>query len=189
MNINRVLIIVCSSFIVVALAAAGCFAESISSAPPYKKINSEQSKDISAVKTKAKPFTLVLFWTDGCSSCAAAKKFIAEMASRFPSMTVKDYEVWDDPKNRTFMGQIAKAYHLKLEGVPVTFIGKKGFSGFSASIQQSLLSEIERCSIDGCADPRNRSTTYDKNDAEIQFSPASSGKGVCSAGIDDNECK
>ena len=37
--------------------------------------------------------TLYFFWGEGCSHCARAKPFVAELAKRYPRLQVRDYEV------------------------------------------------------------------------------------------------
>ena len=137
----------------IALFGAGCFAETKAVSGNVRDKSSSTAGGDSKKRANEKPFAVILFWTDGCSSCAAQKAFLREVAPRFPSVTIKDYEVWNDQQNSALMTRVAKAYNFKLAGVPITFIDKKGYTGFSRENQQILLAEMERCSVEECADP------------------------------------
>jgi thiol-disulfide isomerase/thioredoxin len=137
----------------ITLAGDSCFAQSKSPSENGTEISPAQTGGEEVKKPAAKPFTMVLFWGEGCSYCADEKAFLSKVASRFPAMTIIDYEVRNDQQNRWLMGRVAEAYGLKFDGVPVTFIDKKGYTGSSPSIKKTLLSEIERCSVEGCVNP------------------------------------
>ncbi len=157
-----------------------CFAET--KASPAKGAGSK-------IKTSnAKPFTLVIFWSEGCSTCAATMEFLRGVAPRFSSMTVKDYEVWNDRQNSQLMSRVARAYDFKLAGVPVTFIDKKGYTGFSRQNQQMLLDEMERCSVEDCADPLDVLAAAEGNTAPLS-KQAEAIEGVCSISKSSEQCK
>jgi thiol-disulfide isomerase/thioredoxin len=189
MDIKRQLLILLGIFISGIMFASGCFAADSSSSASVRKGLSVQSQQKSAAKINAKPFTLVLFWSDGCPYCIEEKVFLAEIASRFPSMTVKDYEVWNDRQNLQLMDKVAKAYNLKLQGVPVTFIGKKGFSGFSSDMKQPLLDEMKRCSIEGCANPLDKVSGMDSGAKDKHIRQKGSDNSVCTVGSSDKGCE
>ncbi len=100
-----------------------------------------------------KPFTIVLFWGDGCPHCAVEKDFLKEIGKQYPSMRVKLYEVWYDRNNAALLSRLAGKYGLTPGGVPVTFIGSKSFVGFSSALKSELLELIKSCSASGCPDP------------------------------------
>jgi len=100
-----------------------------------------------------KPFTIVLFWGDGCPHCADEKDFLKELGKQYPSMSVKLYEVWYDRNNAALLNRLAGKYGLTPGGVPVTFIGSKAFVGFSNTMKNELLDLVKKCSGSGCPDP------------------------------------
>ena len=153
MDVNRLLILLCGIVLSIMLVGDCSFAQSISPSATDTEISQARTVEAEVKKPDAKPFTLVIFWSEGCSYCADEKAFLRKAAARFPAMTVLDYEVRNDQQNRWLMSRVAEAYGLRLEGVPVTFLDKKGYTGASPSIKKTLLSEIERCSVEGCVSP------------------------------------
>jgi thiol-disulfide isomerase/thioredoxin len=188
MNTKRMIFVLCSMTISIMLFGTGCFAETKASRANVKEKSSSLEGGGNKKPANAKSYTVVLFWTNGCSSCAAQKAFIREVAPHFPSMKVKDYEVWDNRQNSQLMSRVAKAYNLKLAGVPVTFIDKKGYTGFSDSNQQLLLAEMERCSVEDCADPLDVLAASEGN-ADHLSKRAVAIDGVCSESRGSEPCK
>ncbi len=82
--------------------------------------------------------TLYFFWGEGCSHCARAKPFVAELAKRYPRLQVRDYEVLHNEKNLELLMRMAGEAGGKAEGVPTFFIGGRMFSGFSLETAREL---------------------------------------------------
>lgn len=74
---------------------------------------------------------VVLFWGEGCPYCQEEKDFMKEMASRYPEIELKEYEVWKSRTNAELFMEIAAGLGLKGATVPVTFIQNTVFVGFS----------------------------------------------------------
>jgi len=96
------------------------------------------------------------FWGNGCPHCARLNVFLEDMKEKYPSLTVKDYEVWYNKVNNDKMLEMARAYNVNVEGVPAVFINDKFISGFSTSIGEEIEQEIQKCLAEGCVNPGDR---------------------------------
>ena len=89
--------------------------------------------------------TLYFFWGEGCPHCIAQKPFLEELQDRYPSIEVKEFEVYNDKENSELFTEVAEAYGFKPQGVPTTFVGDDYFAGYSKSIGEKIedVSSIE----------------------------------------------
>ncbi len=98
-------------------------------------------------------FVVHFFWGSGCPHCKEEKAFLNDMKTLYPHMKVIDYEVWYDEDNAALLSRMAKAYNIKVAGIPVTFIGRNRVIGFSEQAKKELSALIEECSSAPCPDP------------------------------------
>ncbi|NWF74991.1 MAG: hypothetical protein HXY53_00215 [Nitrospirae bacterium] len=118
-----------------------------------------EKKDIGKIKipntilTNQGKIVLYFFWGDGCPHCKVEKIFLNEMKKKYPSLEIKDYEVWYSQKNASLLKKMAEAYYLQASGVPVTFIGEKAFVGFSEQSKKEIAKAIENCLSKPCVEP------------------------------------
>ncbi len=98
-------------------------------------------------------FTVYFFYGEGCRHCSDEKPFLDGLSKRFPGMEVKSYEVWHDRTNAALMSAFARAYDVEAAGVPMTFIDRNAFIGFTSATGRELASAARRCSAGTCADP------------------------------------
>lgn len=98
-------------------------------------------------------FVVHFFWGSGCPHCKEEKDFLSKMKLLYPNMKVVDYEVWYDEENASLLSKLAKAYNIKVAGIPVTFIGGHSIIGFSEHSKRELAALIEECAARPCADP------------------------------------
>ncbi len=102
---------------------------------------------------EANPVVVYFFWGDGCPHCAAAKPFLAELNERFPSMIVRDYEVWYHPQNQAPFTQMAAKFGFEPSGVPTIFIGDQFWEGFGEGYTDLAVEDaVARCAAEGCVD-------------------------------------
>ncbi len=102
---------------------------------------------------EAPPVVIYLFWGDGCPHCAEEKPFLEELAQRYPSVEVRDYEVWYSEENLELFTKMAAAYGFEPHGVPTTFIGDRHWEGFSDPIRTEIEAAVAECAASGCPDP------------------------------------
>lgn len=98
---------------------------------------------------------LYFFRGEGCSHCAEEEPFLQKLIDEKYGnrLVVHDYEVWYNEENAEYAEQFAKAYGTEMNGVPMTFIGPRFFSGFNASYEESFIEAIEEELAAGPIDP------------------------------------
>ncbi len=101
---------------------------------------------------EAQPVVLYFFWGDGCPHCAQQKPFLEELKGRYPNLEVRDYEIYNVPKNRDVFLQIAAEVGFEARGVPTTVIGEAYWIGYSGEIAQEIEAKVAACSASGCPD-------------------------------------
>jgi len=111
-----------------------------------------QSTLASPPEQEANPVTLTLFWGEGCPHCAAAKPVLIEMASRYPNLELRFYEIYNIPENRTLWERMGAAYNVELRGVPSIFISDQYFEGWSDELSALVESYVAKCSTEACTD-------------------------------------
>lgn len=101
---------------------------------------------------------LYLFWGEGCPYCEKAKTFLTEIKESFPSLTIKDYEVYYNSENRDLFVEMAKSYGIdNPQGVPMIFINDQYFIGFAEDpIGLQIVDIINGCLTITCLDPATR---------------------------------
>ncbi len=100
---------------------------------------------------QAHPVAIFFFWGDGCPHCAEQKPFLKDLAERYPSVELYEYEVWYNETNQNLFQKMAKAFGFQPQAVPTTFIGKQYWSGFSAEIGTSIEAYVAECAENGCS--------------------------------------
>jgi len=78
----------------------------------------------------ADPLTVYFFWGDGCPHCAKEEVFLEEMKSKYPQITVRDFEVWKNAENQKLLADLGKKLNINISGVPFTVAGEKYFTGW-----------------------------------------------------------
>jgi len=101
---------------------------------------------------------IYFFWGNGCPHCIREKEFLAELKERYPRLYIESYEVWQSPANARFFSQMTQSAGIKSTGVPVTFIDRKVFVGFSESDKAEIDKTIQSCLGRQCIDPADRLT-------------------------------
>ncbi len=101
---------------------------------------------------EAQPVVLYFFWGDGCPHCEQQKPFLEELSERYPNLEVRDYEVYNVPKNRDIFLQMAAEIGFEARGVPSTVIGEDYWIGFGGDTAQEIEAQVAACSTSGCPD-------------------------------------
>jgi cytochrome c biogenesis protein CcdA/thiol-disulfide isomerase/thioredoxin len=99
------------------------------------------------------PVPIYFFWGDGCPHCATEKPFLEELASRYPEVEIRSYEVWFDQEARQVFLDMTDSLGFEPSGVPVTIIGNRHWTGFHESIQAEIESYVINCIQNTCPDP------------------------------------
>lgn len=101
---------------------------------------------------ESQPVVLYFFWGDGCPHCEQQKPFLEELKGRYPNLEVRDYEVYNIPKNREIFLQMAADVGFEARGVPTTIIGEDHWVGFGGETAQRIEAQVAACSTAGCPD-------------------------------------
>lgn len=98
------------------------------------------------------PVRLYLFWGKGCPHCSEEIEFLMTLKQKYPTLEVKDYEVWYDKQNALLFDRIIKAAGGRSAGVPGTVIGSRVFIGFNVQTARAIEDAIMHCRERGCPD-------------------------------------
>lgn len=83
-----------------------------------------------------------VFYGDGCGYCALEKEFLQELVNEYDNLNVILYEVWYDTSNYSLLEKVTETLGTELSGVPFTVIGDYFFSGYSSSMDSTIIQEI-----------------------------------------------
>jgi thiol-disulfide isomerase/thioredoxin len=96
---------------------------------------------------------IYFFWGDGCPHCAAAKPFLAQLTRKYPGVTVRDFEVWNNAANRDPLIKMAAKFGFEPSGVPTIFIGERYWVGFAENpLGREIEAYVASCAMSGCPD-------------------------------------
>lgn len=93
--------------------------------------------------TEATPVTLTLFYDIECPHCEEEREFLAEIAPRFPSLTIEQHEIRGSPEARDLFVRTMEDLGQKAGPVPVTIIEKRIWIGYREDIRDDILKVIE----------------------------------------------
>lgn len=96
--------------------------------------------------------TIYLFWGDGCPHCAKAKPYFEGLASRYPEVELKTYEIYYDSENQWLFSMMAKQHDLNQMAVPTIFIGSYLMQGYSENYNPEIEELVKKCIREGCED-------------------------------------
>ena len=98
---------------------------------------------------------MYIFHSKYCPHCAAELSFIGSKTSEYPELMVHAIEVSENEKNALIYEEMADAYGVSTESVPMAFIGEyavRGYSGESTT-GSILVARIEECIETKCLNP------------------------------------
>ena len=111
-----------------------------------------------AAQETRRPLKIYFFWGTGCPHCAHEKEFLDAIRKRYPQTIIESYEVWQNPANARFFAKMTQSAGIKSTGVPVTFIDRRVFVGFSEREKMEMDRAILNCLEKTCIDPADRLT-------------------------------
>ena len=96
------------------------------------------------VEEVSKEVPIYFFFGDGCSYCAAAEAWFAEIEGEYGSkFEVKGYETWYSQENADLMQKVAAARKETADGVPYIIIGDQSWAGFADEYKNEILDKID----------------------------------------------
>ncbi|MCX6776064.1 MAG: hypothetical protein NT130_04430 [Candidatus Micrarchaeota archaeon] len=98
--------------------------------------------------------TIYFFYSTTCPHCHEESLALAKLGSQYPSLEIKSFAVDISNENKQLLERFMKAYSIKDEQVPQTYIGDKVIIGYgSYNTHGKLIEEmVSNCSHDPCAD-------------------------------------
>lgn len=92
-----------------------------------------------------------LFHTETCPACAQMIEFLDTSFEDYPTMVVQKFDIRDE-ENKVLYDLFKEVYELDIEGypVPMVFIGKDSFGGYSAVNLKLMDKKLEGCLRQGC---------------------------------------
>lgn len=85
------------------------------------------------LRVEAKNDNLVniyFFHSDSCSHCKEETKFLERIIKNYPNAKIYKYEIHDEEAKKV-LNKASSIYNIKSNGVPITIIGNKVYTGFS----------------------------------------------------------
>ncbi len=96
------------------------------------------------VSEESKEVKIYFFRGEGCPHCAEAEEWFQSIEEEYGSkFEIVDYEVYNSQENSDLMDRVAEARDEEVTGVPYIIIGNQSWNGFSAELEDEILSQIE----------------------------------------------
>ena len=137
----------------------------LNSSPNAGQAEEPRSAKIDIVK-------IYFFWGYGCPHCEREKAFLDDLTKQYPQLVIESYEVWQNRANANFFSRLVTSAGIRSTGVPVTFIDKHVFIGFSERERASIDAAVRTCLRQACIDPIERlSQTADREEQKTMDLP------------------
>jgi len=102
------------------------------------------------VLSQTEEIQIHFFYSAICPHCAEEKEFLYTLKTKYPEISIKEYEVIYNQENQKILKDFYEKYQVP-EGnrgwVPVTFTSAKYFIGFSEQIAKDLENCIKECLV------------------------------------------
>jgi len=118
---------------------------------------------------------LHVFYGQGCLHCSSLLSFLESIEDKYPTLKVYKHEVYQDNEGRELFKELSKRFNTQIEGVPTSFINDRVIVGFSNDISETLEEEINKCLLEDCGNPIEK-TNYENVEKIIGDSSPSSEK-------------
>ncbi len=111
---------------------------------------------------------LYFFHGDGCPHCADEEKFLSTIENKYSNLEIVKYEVWYNEDNADLLGEVEKAFDIKVSGVPTNVIGNTVISGYSDATGSKIERAIEYYQQNDYVDAveQIKNGTYEKSDED-----------------------
>jgi thiol-disulfide isomerase/thioredoxin len=106
--------------------------------------------------TKKPEVVITLFWRVGCQHCEAEIPFLKELASQYPQIAIKGYEVVSSNDNLEYFLALGKAMGFDTSGVPVTVIGDQVWTGYDDATGEAIRAAVQGSLETGSGDPAQK---------------------------------
>ena len=86
---------------------------------------------------------LWVFWGEGCPHCEDQKPFLADLAERYPGLTVHSHEIWQSVTHHTLFRTLARMHGIEAGPVPTVFVGGRAFIGDASETRRAIEATVE----------------------------------------------
>jgi hypothetical protein len=87
---------------------------------------------------------LVRFTAEGCPKCGEQSAWLAQVAPRYPGLTVVEHEVWSDAAGRDLFVRTGEELGFEASSVPTTVLGERVWIGWTDAIAEDLAGALDR---------------------------------------------
>ncbi|MEA3273149.1 MAG: thioredoxin family protein [Patescibacteria group bacterium] len=88
----------------------------------------ETASGVTTNETKSET-VLLFFWSNGCHHCAEEKPFLEKLAKKYPSLTIRHFEI-SKKENAQLFREVGQALEADIDGIPFTVVGDQYFIGW-----------------------------------------------------------
>ena len=80
--------------------------------------------------------------------------FFDVLQQDYPQLEIRLFEIWNHPEFAKLADALGKTRHLRVSGVPITFLGNWGNVGFESfeTTGVQIAEQVKRCLQNGCPD-------------------------------------
>lgn len=99
--------------------------------------------------------TVYVFWGESCPFSQRAMTFIAQLRRTEPALTIRDYEIENNPANaRAHVRVLARIGIIGASFVPLIVVGENAHIGYEndATSGEQIFGYIRQCRTEGCPD-------------------------------------
>jgi thiol-disulfide isomerase/thioredoxin len=86
---------------------------------------------------------LVVFWGEGCPHCATELEFLSGLATEYPDLEIRAYEVYNNEPNRALFVSMLAELDMEPVGVPTTVLGDQVWVGYDDSVGTEIRAAVE----------------------------------------------
>jgi glutaredoxin len=97
----------------------------------------------------------VVFYEEGCPSCAALDELLLALAPDLPESAIRRYEITAEGSFE-LLESLSAAYDVVVETIPAVFIGDQVVLGSDRAAEFALRAAVGECATVGCPSPFDR---------------------------------
>lgn len=122
-----------------------------------------------AQQSEAEPAALTVFWSRDCPVCMRQKPFLDGLEDRYPGLTLRSYELSEDPQAAARFMAMAQAHGVEARYVPTLFFAGRVWVGDSpqirAEIEAAIGQSLERDAPEAPVVPQGRALPFGLDEA------------------------
>ncbi|MDD3487807.1 MAG: hypothetical protein PHH35_00445 [Candidatus Pacebacteria bacterium] len=119
---------------------------------------------------------LYFFWGQGCPHCAQEELFLKSLESKYPSLKVYSFEIYNNKANRDLLIEIGEKLEIDIPGVPIMIINDEPLIGYhqDETTGQQIEELVLNCLNNVCSDSIKAMLFSDQTTMTTQQTPPTS---------------